>query len=89
MGEFPSDLKSQILVDAARNGREVVEVTETVLLSGGYQPARSEVSLVGSISRHVLRAVSVPLFVKLGAAEDAVYWAGCCEVWYRIGALAR
>ena len=89
VGEFPSDLKSQILVDAARNGREVVEATETVLLAGGYQPERSEVSVVGKLPRHVLRTVSLPLFVKLGASEDAAYWAGCCEVWYRIGAPAR
>lgn len=89
LGECPPDLKNQVLFEAARSGREVVEVNETVLLSGGYQPVRGEVSVVGRLARHVLRAASLPLFVKLGAAENAVYWAGCCEVWYRIDAPAR
>ena len=89
VGELPPDLRSQVLLDAAKNGCEVVEVDEVALVSGGYRPARGEVSVVGSLPRHVLRSVSFPLFVKLGVVTDETCWAGCCEVWYRIGAFAH
>ncbi|MDO5035251.1 MAG: hypothetical protein Q4E01_07720, partial [Actinomycetaceae bacterium] len=82
VGEIPPQIRSDL--EVAGGVQEVMEVSESQLLAGGFRPAADDVLVVGRLSRHAARSVKLPGFVSADVLESGALWACKCEAWYRL-----
>ncbi|MDO5050046.1 MAG: FtsK/SpoIIIE domain-containing protein [Actinomycetaceae bacterium] len=75
----------EVLERACRDaGATLNGVAEGEVLTKGYR-SRAEVAVVvGELSKHALRTLKIPPYIRADSAESCGTWVGFCDVWYRL-----